>query len=197
MLRRRTLFSDAKLLPDGGRLISALISDGESWIITDFVPDATTRFTFSGYEEQQASGFESYFCVVGSTTFRCRWGGWGKGPYVGPTFVEGATVTYPTRLDFVIDIPAGIVMLNGVSCESLITVNWKTCLTLFAVLQASGVPTHASKDFKLYSSTVMKNGILVHEYLPALDGNGTPCVFDTVDQKYWYNNGTGTFTYEE
>lgn len=191
------MFSGVNPLPGGGRLVSALISDGNSWIVTDCVPDATTRFTFSGYEEKQASIYESYFCAIESTVFRCRWGGWGKGPYVGPTFVEGATVTYPTRLDFVIDIPAGVVMLNGVAYEKPITVNWKTRLALFGLVHANGTHTQASKDFKLYSSTVMKNGILVHEYLPALDGNGTPCLFDTVDQKYWYNNGTGTFTYEE
>ena len=39
------------------------------------------------------------------------------------------------------------------------------------------------------------NGEVKHNLLPCLDPTGTPCMFDTVTQKPFYNSGTGDFLY--
>ena len=39
------------------------------------------------------------------------------------------------------------------------------------------------------------NGILTRNLIPCLDPTGTPCMFDTVTQKPFYNSGTGDFLY--
>lgn len=40
-----------------------------------------------------------------------------------------------------------------------------------------------------------KNSKIIHELIPALDKTGTPCMFDLVTRKNFYNAGTGDFLY--
>lgn len=42
--------------------------------------------------------------------------------------------------------------------------------------------------FKIY-----KDDVLVRDMIPVLDPNGVPCMYDRVEQKYYYNAGTGDF----
>ena len=40
---------------------------------------------------------------------------------------------------------------------------------------------------------IYDNDILVRDFIPVLDGNGTPCMYDKVEGKFYYNAGTGDF----
>lgn len=46
-------------------------------------------------------------------------------------------------------------------------------------------------SFKMYNT----NNTLIRDYIPALDTNGKPCLYDKVTAKPYYNKGTGEFTY--
>ena len=46
---------------------------------------------------------------------------------------------------------------------------------------------------KIYSFKYLINNILVRDFIPVLDMNGTPCMFDKVEGKFYYNAGTGDF----
>ena len=46
---------------------------------------------------------------------------------------------------------------------------------------------------KIYSCKIYDNNILVRDFIPALDKNGTPCMYDKVERKFYYNAGTGQF----
>ncbi len=48
---------------------------------------------------------------------------------------------------------------------------------------------------KLYSCKIYENGNLIRYYLPALDLNNIPCLYDVVNDKTYYNAGTGEFLY--
>lgn len=45
-------------------------------------------------------------------------------------------------------------------------------------------------SFKIYNDT------LVRDYIPVLDKDGVPCLYDKVEDKFYYNQGTGEFLYE-
>lgn len=45
----------------------------------------------------------------------------------------------------------------------------------------------------IYSCKIWNNDTLVRDFVPTLDGNGVPCMYDRVEQKYYYNAGTGDF----
>ncbi|MBQ7409446.1 MAG: InlB B-repeat-containing protein [Alphaproteobacteria bacterium] len=50
-----------------------------------------------------------------------------------------------------------------------------------------------SFEGKAYYLQIYDNDILVRDFIPVLDGNGVPCMYDRVEKKYYYNAGTGDF----
>jgi len=65
-------------------------------------------------------------------------------------------------------------------------------MSIFA-LNISGTINNIAK-IKLYRLEVYdENGVLVRDYLPCLDKNNNPCLFDRVGKKAYYNAGSGTF----
>ncbi len=46
---------------------------------------------------------------------------------------------------------------------------------------------------KLYDFKIIINGTLVRDFIPVLDKDGTPCMYDKVEGKFYYNAGTGQF----
>ena len=47
----------------------------------------------------------------------------------------------------------------------------------------------------IYSVSYKYRGEMVYKFLPCLDATGTPCMFDIVGRKAYYNIGTGDFLY--
>ena len=52
------------------------------------------------------------------------------------------------------------------------------------------------RNLRIYSFTISKDGEKIMNLIPALDRNGTPCMYDTVSKQTFYNKGTGEFLYE-
>ena len=52
------------------------------------------------------------------------------------------------------------------------------------------------RNLRIYSFTISKDGEKIMNLIPALDRNGTPCMYDTVSKRTFYNAGTGKFLYE-
>ncbi|MBO7042508.1 MAG: hypothetical protein J6W08_01425 [Alphaproteobacteria bacterium] len=46
---------------------------------------------------------------------------------------------------------------------------------------------------KIYSCEIKENGSVVRNFIPVLDGNGVPCLYDTVRNTFYYNERTGKF----
>ena len=47
---------------------------------------------------------------------------------------------------------------------------------------------------KLYHCKIWNNGALERDFIPCKDPNGVVCLYDKVEGKYYYNQGTGDFT---
>lgn len=61
----------------------------------------------------------------------------------------------------------------------------------------AGTPTAGFYHIgKFYSCQIYDNGVLVRDYIPVLDHNNTPCMYDKVNKTLNYNKGTVEFTYE-
>lgn len=48
---------------------------------------------------------------------------------------------------------------------------------------------------KLYSFKIYDNDALVRDFIPVLNNNGIPCLYDRVNNEFYYNQGTGEFLY--
>lgn len=48
--------------------------------------------------------------------------------------------------------------------------------------------------FKIYSVTIYEGMTLKKSFIPCLDTNGTACLYEQMENKFYYNKGSGTFT---
>ena len=51
----------------------------------------------------------------------------------------------------------------------------------------------APGKIKIYYFKIYDNDVLVRDFIPVLDNYGTPCMYDKVERKFYYNAGTGDF----
>ena len=64
-----------------------------------------------------------------------------------------------------------------------------------------GFYSHYSKGMQLhngryYNCQIYYDDILVRDFIPVLDKDGIPCMYDKVEKKFYYNQGTGDFKYK-
>ncbi len=67
---------------------------------------------------------------------------------------------------------------------------------LFAVVNSAAANdnTAVGLKMKIYYFKLYKEGVLVRDFVPALDHNNVPCMYDNVTRQFFYNGGTGEFT---
>lgn len=98
------------------------------------------------------------------------------------------------KYDFYID--GSKVLLSYFGTESEKTTPFTTTIPmyLFAV-NDNNTDTILKGKSKIYSCKIWDNGVLVRDYIPVLDENNTPCLYDKITEEFFYNAGTGTFNY--
>lgn len=89
-----------------------------------------------------------------------------------------------SNLNFENGSSVGTVGENGVTSRNII---------LFG-RDSSG--TYALTKARIYSCKFSENNTITHHFIPCLDTNNVPCFYDTITKQTYYNEGTGTFTYE-
>ncbi len=67
-------------------------------------------------------------------------------------------------------------------------------MSLFAINYR--VPNHAPFIGRIYYCKIYDDGVLVRDFIPVLDKEGTPSMYDKVEKKFYYNQGTGEFKYK-
>ena len=48
---------------------------------------------------------------------------------------------------------------------------------------------------KIYSAKIMDGNDVIRDYIPVLDANNIPCLYDKITNEFYYNAGSGAFTY--
>ena len=64
---------------------------------------------------------------------------------------------------------------------------------IFATNNAAGVDSFSA--FKLYTHQIYNSDTLVRDFIPVLDLDGVPAMYDKVEKKLYYNLGSGNFLY--
>ena len=66
-------------------------------------------------------------------------------------------------------------------------------LLLFTSNLDGNIVINDTANIKIYSCKFYDNNVLVRDFIPVLDKNGVPCMYDKVEKKFYYNAGTGQF----
>lgn len=65
------------------------------------------------------------------------------------------------------------------------------------LFRASNRSSNVSKNLRISDWSVKKNGELIQKFIPVIDLNDRPAMYDEVSGEFFYNQGTGEFGYEE
>ena len=197
------------ILPDGYTELAYIKSTGTQYIKTDLIVTEKTNFsaTFRTYDGFTSSAFG---CIFG-TRYTYNANGYqlttypgNSSPYTGHFLFGG------TRYD------AGLIRDNLKQTASLKdgifyrpdgeTIDLTSVKTtppspmfIFAMCDTIGGDTTAYDLAKvaLYSLSFEENGEFVANYVPAKRNDGVVGLYDTVSDKFYTNNGTGEFDYDE
>lgn len=64
---------------------------------------------------------------------------------------------------------------------------------IFTYNRSSSLTSESMKGRIYYVKIYDDNNNLVRDFIPVLDENGTPCMYDKFEDKFYYNQGTGQF----
>ena len=53
--------------------------------------------------------------------------------------------------------------------------------------------SYSNSNARIFKCLIYDNNILIRDFIPVLDKNGVPCMYDKVENKFYYNAGTGDF----
>ena len=187
-----------------------LESSGTQYINTGIFPTQLTKakiemqFTDVNYKQavlgsnNGASGDTGWNNLFGTnensstakpTYFWCQWGPSFDGPITKDTnrhthtFERNGNSSWTYTID-----NNSITITSGISTQTTPKIMY-----LFAC-NNNGTAYRQAK-VKVYRCQIWNNGTLVRDFIPVLDWNMTPCMYDKVSGQLFYNQGTGSFTY--
>lgn len=199
----RDLYLRTYPLPSNVNFVEYLESSGTQYIDTGFTTIAGYSLWVRAFCEQ---GNDKHHEFMGGRTFRATYeGDYGlaiqnfNGNIVldaGDNAVSIIRHTYALPADGVYEMETGpLKFINGIFYKGFPSSQGPidpAKVLIFGMDNYNGYLLRASR---IYRAMVKQNGVILADYLPALDGNGVPCMYEAISGVYKYNSGTGTFSY--
>ena len=173
----------------GTQLINTEIAGNNDDLSFDFKYTNLTYRTYAGIFGNYYSG-ESYNCwrILPSNTND------GTNYICTNTRSSSSKAVYlPLNTEFVIHIDKNNYSVNGTSYTSPTTKGTNNNKEIVIFAQRSDATDQYKAVMKLNYFQIRNNGVLIRDYIPAIDPNGVPCLYDLVSRTPFYNAGTGTF----
>ena len=175
-----------------------LESDTASWINTGYKPNNTTKIettftrtsnvgtTICGAREG-STGYLFYVDAANSYKIYTMYGT----TYPTPNIVATVGTQFT---DAVMDGVAKTVVANG-STASLPSSTFQISYPMYLfAFNESGTVNLCGGGMRIYYLRIYDNGILIRDYIPVKNSSGVLGMYDKVENKFYTNAGTGTFT---
>lgn len=182
--------------------VKCLISSGGQYIITNYIPNENTKVEM---KMNKSSWYENWDTMFGSENkFTFMQYGWDTSP-ITKLQVEFWGQSQPTNIDIqfntdvVVILDATIPLFqygNLTFTPTFGSTRPDKPLYIFAKTLNNSTSIDHYSNYKLYYFKIYENNVLVRNYMPALDENNIPCLYETISKTYLYNSGSGSFTYE-
>ncbi len=164
-------------------------SNGVQYIDTGVTLTTTTDFEFTGsITEGTKTGW-----IAGAPT----WVGiHKKAETVAITQTSGGQTYLPVGIHevFTIGLFGNKAYFNGVETNTLQRKNATSTLFLFAYHHTNGTGT-INTAIRMRSFRIWDGGNIIRDFIPVLDRECVPCMYDKVGGELFYNQGTEEFLY--
>lgn len=208
MIVRRIVLEDSEQggLPEGYTAVDYLQSSGTQWIEMGVAPNQNTKvvlkikinkfngingFTLIGSRADVNSNdqFTTYLDEYGGTRFLFRMDGQPQAiSWKGLTTDKVYIVTL-SGTEMKAELEDGTAVFS-----QTFSVNDFTSTVTMALFRAKNV-SGIYFPGRIYSCKHYNGDELIQDFVPCLDAEGVPCMYDLVSQKPFYNKGTGSFTW--
>lgn len=192
--KKRKYYCEVEYLENTGTLSS------RNWISTGIVPDTTTKwevrlsFNNTTTGKLMGSGYATptrFNIGIESNRFRFAFNGWFD--------ANSDIITPDTNIHtWIMDAPSKTFTIDGYSVTTTQTFGTSTFpIALFGRCNSGNGNTETSNAVvgKIYYSKIWQDNVLVRDLIPVLDWDMTPCMYDKVSGQFFYNKGTGSFSY--
>ena len=190
MLRRRELMADRRVLPSGYQLCNYLESTGTQTINTGLTPvygDEIHVIAYRTSNENSMLYASSTLTVTSSYgKFYCRYFTSTKNPAI-----EVSLAKFPADAQYHhIMLSQDGFYADGNFVKALPGERAEAGrLIIFRGTSSLG-------KIRIKRFYITRDGVYTLNLIPALDRDGTPCMYDTVSKQTFYNERTGDFLYE-
>lgn len=132
----------------------------------------------------------SYFV----TYWRKSWS-WGNGKDIRDYYISNVSPFDKNTFD--LGYSSDYFLVNGdkVSTENIVDTTRNDNLLICARYN-NGSTFQGGGQWKIYNFKVRRGDEILLDLYPALDENGKPCMYNIIDEKCYYNSGTGEFSYK-
>ena len=191
----------ASRLPTGYQEVEYIQSSGTQYINTGYKPNSNTRLVYDCNVASSVTANNGIFGVrdTSAATSPNRFNFWiqGSGSTIrSDYFGTGKNPSQSINLlnqRIVIDKNKNVCTVAGNTLTSEAgTGQCENNLFLFCVNNA-GTPNYYTNT-RLYSCQIYDNGALIRDFVPAKNSDGTVGLYDLVNDAFYSNAGTGTFT---
>ena len=196
-------FLGDKLVYQAGKpiFLDYIITDGKSYIDTEYCPNENTYIVYDFevitkptvayaglFGARENSNLYPYNIFVNGSLLRLDFG----------RYSDGATYKYEVNTRYLIKAGLGEIYINDELVKSytprIKQIQYSMYLGNF---NADGVPYTTGVAQRIYPCPIYENGVLVRDFKPCIAPNGQVAMYDEVNNKYHYGQGTGTLTYKE
>lgn len=189
-------------------LNNKVVFSGKEYKKLKYIQNVGNSYIDTGYLTSDKTDYEIKFEVMGSRTGYQQYFAGNRTEYYCPKIYQDSssstisiqtnqntisTTQYITPTIMTLKIDGSNAYINGNKVGSITRNTGKNGLSNY-VFNSHG-ETNLSAYMRLYYLKIWENGILVREYIPVLDKNKVPCLYEKIEKKYYYNIGSGTFTY--
>jgi hypothetical protein len=168
-----------------------LESDSHQYIDTGVLATTTTDFEFVGsIIENTKTGW-----IAGAPT----WIGVHKKLGTVAITQNSAGMKYiPVEINemFKIGVVGNKAYFNDIETNTITRRDATMTLFLFAYHHTNDTGS-INSTVRMHSFKMWDKGVLVRDFIPVLDLNDVPCMYDKVTDELFYNQGTGEFAYGE
>lgn len=183
----------------------------------EYIESSGTQYIDTGVKPTTTTKVEAKFALTSSTQeqypsmFGCQGtGSSGNGcfkirNYLGSNinFQPGdtsinSTVTTTVNTIYEVSCKYGELIVNNTTYTGTSTwTNLNANIYLFGSynLEDSSVLSTTRTAGSIYYCKIYENNVLIRDFIPVLDDNEVACLYDLVEGKFYYNKGTGTFSY--
>ena len=182
-------------LPDGYTELEYLQSSGTQHIDTGFKPNQNTRVVCKTVCQVSSTANWVFGARTSSSSNQYTFLGASAGTYASG--FATAAVNFPSSLNttkpIVVDKNKAVTTINGGNAvtNTSATFTAPVNLALFAV-NTNGTISYGK--VKIYYVQIYDNGTLIRNMAPARNSSGTLGMYDTVNDTFYTNAGTGVFT---